>query len=272
MKKGIPCTHSEMVQMELHQQIKRLGSLSPKRILHRDDLQPGDHICTDRNKKIYYHHGIYVGDGQVIHFTKVTARRHARGKDLCDHIEGKVDATAHPTRGVRLICLDCFLRSHSLNRVEYGLRVPVTSSPINYSPETSKDEKLWDDAETVVKRAWEKLEKNDFGGYNLWWRNCETFAYFCKTGEDYPFGSKQTQWLCEFYLGASELYLNWNGSMVEQNVLDHHFGHLLHHFHFSLHVHAKRPLVEPITVEAGYRGVTTQGLFPWHFHCRHGEI
>jgi hypothetical protein len=34
-----------------------------------EELQRGDHICTDRNLKSYYHHGIYIGGDRVIHFS-----------------------------------------------------------------------------------------------------------------------------------------------------------------------------------------------------------
>jgi len=33
------------------------------------DLLPGDHIYVKRRHRLYVHHGIYVGDGKVIHFT-----------------------------------------------------------------------------------------------------------------------------------------------------------------------------------------------------------
>ncbi|KFK24449.1 hypothetical protein AALP_AAs48179U000400 [Arabis alpina] len=44
-----------------------MGLLSNK--ISRDDLKPGDHIYSWRNAYTYSHHGIYVGDGEVIHFT-----------------------------------------------------------------------------------------------------------------------------------------------------------------------------------------------------------
>jgi hypothetical protein len=33
------------------------------------DLLPGDHIYVKRNRRFYDHHGIYIGDGKVIHVT-----------------------------------------------------------------------------------------------------------------------------------------------------------------------------------------------------------
>lgn len=32
-------------------------------------LSPGDHICVRRARGLYAHHGVYVGEGSVIHYT-----------------------------------------------------------------------------------------------------------------------------------------------------------------------------------------------------------
>uniref|UniRef100_A0A6N2M1B2 LRAT domain-containing protein n=1 Tax=Salix viminalis TaxID=40686 RepID=A0A6N2M1B2_SALVM len=45
-----------------------MGLLSNK--IERDVLKPGDHIYSWRNAYLYAHHGIYVGDKEVIHFTR----------------------------------------------------------------------------------------------------------------------------------------------------------------------------------------------------------
>jgi hypothetical protein len=37
--------------------------------LTQADLLPGDHIYVKRRRGLYVHHGIYMGDGKVIHFT-----------------------------------------------------------------------------------------------------------------------------------------------------------------------------------------------------------
>ena len=36
--------------------------------LTKGDLSPGDHICVRRRGRFYTHHGIYLGEGKVIHF------------------------------------------------------------------------------------------------------------------------------------------------------------------------------------------------------------
>ena len=33
------------------------------------DLQPGDHLCVRRHGLFYSHHGIYMGNGRVVHYT-----------------------------------------------------------------------------------------------------------------------------------------------------------------------------------------------------------
>ncbi|KAI7754301.1 hypothetical protein M8C21_024817, partial [Ambrosia artemisiifolia] len=38
--------------------------------IHISQLKPGDHIYSWRKAWLYAHHGIYVGDDKVIHFTR----------------------------------------------------------------------------------------------------------------------------------------------------------------------------------------------------------
>ncbi|PKI32131.1 hypothetical protein CRG98_047449 [Punica granatum] len=38
------------------------------------DLKPGDHIYSHKRYGFYSHHGIYVGDGFVIHFTRTETK------------------------------------------------------------------------------------------------------------------------------------------------------------------------------------------------------
>ena len=35
----------------------------------QQDLEPGDHICIERKRGLYTHHGIYAKQGEVVHFT-----------------------------------------------------------------------------------------------------------------------------------------------------------------------------------------------------------
>jgi cell wall-associated NlpC family hydrolase len=60
--------------------------LLPQKI-DRHQLRPGDHICTDRNLKTYYHHGIYIGDDRVVHF----GRKSSEEEYKCHHGLGERD-------------------------------------------------------------------------------------------------------------------------------------------------------------------------------------
>ncbi|KFK24447.1 hypothetical protein AALP_AAs48179U000200 [Arabis alpina] len=68
-----------------------MGLLSNK--ISRDDLKPGDHIYSWRNSYTYSHHGIYVGDGKVIHFTRGGGQETRTGAFL-----DKVEEAIHFTR------------------------------------------------------------------------------------------------------------------------------------------------------------------------------
>jgi hypothetical protein len=99
--------------------------LVPRKI-KEEELQPGDHICTDRNLTLYYHHGIYMGNDIVIHFSKVSESNPPGENDKCDHYE---DTTTDEPWAVRKCCLKCFVRRkpgswhvhpHSLSLLEIG--------------------------------------------------------------------------------------------------------------------------------------------------------
>ncbi|MGI6395389.1 MAG: lecithin retinol acyltransferase family protein [bacterium] len=105
----------------------------------------GDHIRVSR--VIYYHHGIYIGNGKVIHYNT-----HGSGDGLLG------DA--------RVICtsLDDFLEGGSC-----GVRNYFASERKSlYSPNS------------IVRRAKSKLGQE---GYNLIFNNCEHFANWCTTGK-----------------------------------------------------------------------------------------
>ncbi|KAK9950582.1 hypothetical protein M0R45_006066 [Rubus argutus] len=108
-----------------------MGLLSNK--IDREKLKPGDHIYSWRNVYLYAHHGIYVGEGKVIHFTRAAGREIGTGTVLdrfifssspshssenpcpnCDDPSGR-DA------GVMSSCLDCFLSGGDLYLFEYGV-------------------------------------------------------------------------------------------------------------------------------------------------------
>ncbi|KAF3457636.1 hypothetical protein FNV43_RR02294 [Rhamnella rubrinervis] len=135
------------------------------RKIGRDELRPGDHIYTWRSGYSYSHHGIYVGDGKVIHLT--------RGPGLI------IFSNSSRSSDDRVVCCDMedFLCDGQLYRFEYGVSrfVFLTKRPGTCSLASS------DPPEQVLHRASYLLEYG-FGNYNLLSRNCEDFAIYCKTG------------------------------------------------------------------------------------------
>ncbi len=78
------------------------------------DLLPGDHICVRRRGRFYTHHGIYMGDREVIHFA--------------GSIREKTDPVVHETD------LSGFLKGGILRRRDYKERLPA-SETINIARE-----------------------------------------------------------------------------------------------------------------------------------------
>ncbi|KAJ0014894.1 hypothetical protein Pint_20445 [Pistacia integerrima] len=50
---------------------------------HPSMLSSGDHILGDRAGILYYHHGIYVGDGMVIHLMPAEKKAGRMNQFLC---------------------------------------------------------------------------------------------------------------------------------------------------------------------------------------------
>ena len=111
------------------------------------DLNIADHLFVDCGA--YSHHGIYIGNGRVIHFDSTAARK----------ILGTVNGA--PPRIVE-VSLDEFAGDSEIH-----IRVYDDPSTLR-TPE-----------ETVI-RAQSKLGER---GYDLALNNCEHFAVWCKTGE-----------------------------------------------------------------------------------------
>jgi len=76
--------------------------------LRETDLLPGDHICVRRRGRFYTHHGIYMGDGRVIHFA--------------GSIREKIDPVVHE------IDLSRFLKGGILRRRDYKQRLPASET------------------------------------------------------------------------------------------------------------------------------------------------
>ncbi|KAM5558352.1 protein LEAD-SENSITIVE 1 [Rosa sericea] len=165
-----------------------MGVLSNK--IDRDQLKPGDHIYTWRNAYLYAHHGIYVREGMVIHFTRAAGLEIGTGTVLDRFIfssspshswENPCTTCGGPSGrdgGVLSSCLDCFLSGGDLYLFEYGVTQAFFIAKARGGTCTLASS---DPSEDVLHRASYLLE-NGFGSYSLFKNNCEDFAIYCKTG------------------------------------------------------------------------------------------
>lgn len=129
--------------------------------------------------------GIYVGEGKVIHFTQRADPEN--GKGSCLIISSLLSPTEIPcptcgeqtrTDGVISSCMDCFLNGGDLYRFEYGVSGMFFLAKVRGGTCTRASS---DPPEKVLHRAQFLLE-NGFGGYDVFKKNCEDFAIYCKTG------------------------------------------------------------------------------------------
>ncbi|KAJ1686007.1 hypothetical protein LUZ63_017397 [Rhynchospora breviuscula] len=165
--------------------------MSPNKI-RIEELKQADHIYTWRFIKVYSHHGIYVGDHKVIHFTgsanfsssSSSSSSHMSVCSPCQHCRDTLSQLpTHQTQapsqgGVIISCLDTFLNGGDLYRYDYSMSATdfIVHSACGTGTTASSDP----DNE-VLHRANVLLDTNGFGAYNLFKNNCEDFAIYCKT-------------------------------------------------------------------------------------------
>ncbi|KAH6827954.1 hypothetical protein C2S53_014773 [Perilla frutescens var. hirtella] len=155
----------------------------------QSDLEAGDHIYTWRTPiYAYAHHGIYIGGDKVVHFTQ--GQNLSSDNSSFTSFSSSVpnatstclnfpDCTCREHRsGVIMSCLNCFLGNGSLSRFEYGVSGVALVAKIRGGTCTTAKS---DPPEDVVRRAMHLLQ-NGFGNYELYTKNCEHFAVYCKTG------------------------------------------------------------------------------------------
>eukprot|EP00252_Welwitschia_mirabilis_P012786 TRINITY_DN2828_c0_g3_i1.p1 TRINITY_DN2828_c0_g3~~TRINITY_DN2828_c0_g3_i1.p1 ORF type:complete len:243 (-),score=16.69 TRINITY_DN2828_c0_g3_i1:106-834(-) len=162
-----------------------MGVLSNR--ISRDDLAAGDHIYSWRTAYTYAHHGIYMGDGSVIHFTRGRGEELGTGTVLdvllmssgpSHTVEDCQNCNQRNATGVTRSCLDCFLAGGALYRFEYNVSPAFFLAKARGGTCTLAAS---DPPEAVVYRA-KYLLDNGFGCYNIFKNNCEDFAIYCKTG------------------------------------------------------------------------------------------
>ncbi|KAK1258381.1 hypothetical protein QJS04_geneDACA007009 [Acorus gramineus] len=155
--------------------------------VEREEIKAGDHIYTWRVVFSYAHHGIYVGNNKVVHFTREPERDQKRSSSLSSSMQSfRPPSTCpvfpdcgfrRPRSGVVLTCLDCFLGGGSLHYFEYGVTPSVFLAKVRGGTCTLATS---DPPETVTHRAMYLL-RNGLGNYDVFDNNCEDFALYCKT-------------------------------------------------------------------------------------------
>lgn len=157
--------------------------------INNEGLKPGDHIYSWRQVYLYAHHGIYIGDEKVIHFTRGAGQEIGTGTILDRYIFSSSPSNSSKTPclqcgdqsnldGVISSCLECFLSGGDLYRFEYSVSPFFFLAKARGGTCTLASS---DPPEDVLYRAQFLLE-NGFGGYHLFKNNCEDFASYCKTG------------------------------------------------------------------------------------------
>uniref|UniRef100_A0A0C9QNQ5 TSA: Wollemia nobilis Ref_Wollemi_Transcript_15778_820 transcribed RNA sequence n=1 Tax=Wollemia nobilis TaxID=56998 RepID=A0A0C9QNQ5_9CONI len=159
--------------------------------IERSELQKGDHMYTWRKAHTYSHHGIFIGEGRLIHFVNPKADNIQFSAAVFGSSSGsgkKKKKAPCPKwycgsekvagSGVRMSCIDCFMKKGSLYQFKYE------ASPrflVNKGRGGTCTMAKSDSPEEVVHRA-TYLYENGYAEYDLMNNNCEDFALYCKTG------------------------------------------------------------------------------------------
>ena len=130
----------------------------------KKDLKPADHIVVRGNienlhrslksfyfitGKFYFHHGIYIGNDEVIEFGGNTKR----------------DAKPCTVDILQFIASSCDSTLYRVNEDDKSRALKM---------------------EEILRRAFEMLkDPSTWPGYDVIWNNCESFANYIKTGKPY---------------------------------------------------------------------------------------
>ncbi|CAM6119580.1 unnamed protein product [Calypogeia fissa] len=146
--------------------------------IRKEELKHGDHIYSWRSAYIYAHHGIYVAENRVIHFspgrngqlgTFVVSSSRPACYGRCPDCGLSGDSN-----GVVLSCLDCFLADCPLYRFQYGEN---TFTFLVQARGGTCSLALADPPDVVLHRA-NYLVETGFGLYDVVRNNCEDFALY----------------------------------------------------------------------------------------------
>ena len=127
--------------------------------------EKGDHIRVSRSM-LYAHHGIYISDDEVIHFT------------------GQND--------------DSILSSWNNRVIRSTLSEFLDGGELEIRKYTDKERMNLASTKKIVKRARKHLGE---GGYNLLFNNCEHFAYKCTFGKKYSYQVERAKTIIAVIVG-----------------------------------------------------------------------
>ncbi|KAF3433983.1 hypothetical protein FNV43_RR25086 [Rhamnella rubrinervis] len=195
--------------------------------IQKEQLKIGDHIYSWRRAYIYAHHGIYVGDEKVIHFTQAarqeTGKRNMFDDVICSSAPRSTFPGFHcPTcgdqsklDGVISSCLDCFLSGGDLYRFEYGVDM---NTFLAETPGGTFTLASADPPEQVVHRASFLLKNGGFGTYSVFERNCVDFAIYCKTEllDDAKFSVSRCVQVASSLLAGTRAFIFSKGSTLKR--------------------------------------------------------
>lgn len=122
-----------------------------KKIIQMSLPPIGSHLVSRRCGGLYTHHGVYVGNGNVVHYEGF-----AGGVNIHDVIP--IDQFARSS--IRCVSLEVFCGGNEFFIQKHNC------------PKFSQQE--------IVERAMSKIGESE---YNLIWNNCEHFANWCIEGE-----------------------------------------------------------------------------------------
>lgn len=127
---------------------------------------------------VYEHYGIYIGDGEVIHFTKSDGKNTIIKTSMKKFMESNKSSN-------RYFILDCEPEIKNINSslIDKCIKKSVNGFGPSLPAVFRKPVEIYSPEETV-NRAKQYIGEQ---GYNLLVKNCEHFAIWCKTGLKYSY-------------------------------------------------------------------------------------
>ena len=125
----------------------------PVKEITLNDLKQGDIIVAKKYQGTYLHYGVYVGNGEVVHFS------YHHGEKI---------------RDTRII---------KTSYAEFTNGSPTFREPLREGIEPNSGKE--------TARIAEQMVDNNFGGYNLKNNNCEHFANYCKYNQKESYQIKE---------------------------------------------------------------------------------